>query len=72
MSHRFIRFIAKENCSNLKKRIEDYIKFVYDNEKATMKYHKITEDTDMYDGQGKVIFSANPKGMTIMLVCEVP
>lgn len=37
-----------------------------------MKYTKVTEDGEMVDGKGKPILSANVRGSTIMLVCEVP
>jgi hypothetical protein len=30
MSHRFIHFTLKDNIRNYKKKIEEYIKFVYD------------------------------------------
>ena len=37
-----------------------------------MKYHRITEDGEMYDGKGKLILNANSRGTTIMLICEIP
>lgn len=37
-----------------------------------MKFHRITEDGEMFDGKGKQIVSANSKGTTIMMVCQVP
>lgn len=72
MSHRFVHFVVKENCKNLKKKIEEYIAFVYENEKKGMKYHRITEDGEMHDGKGKTILNSNSRGNTIMLVCEIP
>ena len=46
MSHRFIHFVVKDSCKPhlMKKKIEDYIRFVNENEKNTMKYTKVTED----------------------------
>lgn len=44
MSHRFIHFVVKENYPNWKKKIDEYINFVYDNEKNHMKFHRVTED----------------------------
>lgn len=72
MSHRFIHFVVKENYANWKKKIDDYINFVYENEKNNMKYHRVTEDGEMFDAKGKQILPANSKGMTIMMVCEIP
>ena len=37
-----------------------------------MKYTKVTEDGEMVDNKGKPILSANSRGSTIMLVCEIP
>lgn len=72
MSHRFIHFVVKENYPNWKKKIDDYINFVYENEKNNMKYHRVTEDGEMFDAKGKQVLPANSKGMTIMMVCEIP
>lgn len=71
MSHRFIHFVVKDVNINWKKKVEDYINIVYENEKNMMKYHRITEDGDMFDAKGKQILTANSKGLTIMLVCEI-
>ena len=67
MSHRFIHFILKQNVVNYKKKIEEYIKYVYDAEKE-IKFHKFTQDGDVTDENGEVKVAANPKGCTIMLV----
>ena len=48
MSHRFIHFILKDNVRNYKKKIEEYIKYVYDAEKD-IKFHKFTQDGDITD-----------------------
>ena len=37
-----------------------------------MKYTKVTEDGEIFDGRGKPILSANSRGSTIMLVCQIP
>jgi hypothetical protein len=41
LSHRFIHVIFKENFSFLKKRIDSYIKYLYDLERDGLKLHKI-------------------------------
>ena len=67
MSHRFIHFILKDNVRNYKKKIEEYIKYVYDSEKD-IKFHKFTQDGDITDENGDIKVAANPKGCTIMFV----
>jgi hypothetical protein len=56
----------------MKKKIDEYLKFANENERNTMKYTKVTEDGEIFDAKGKQILNANPRGYTIMLVCEVP
>lgn len=34
-----------------------------------MKFHRILQDCDLYDGKDKLILTANPRGLTIMLIC---
>jgi hypothetical protein len=36
-----------------------------------MKFHRVTEDSNMFDAKGRQVLSANSKGTTIMMVCEV-
>lgn len=55
----------------MNKKIDQYINFVYENDKG-MKFHKVNQDSDMFDGKGKLILNANTKGNTIMLVSEIP
>ena len=45
---------------------------MYENEKKAIKYHRITEDGEMYDGKGKLLLNANTRGTTIMFVSEIP
>lgn len=44
---------------------------VYEQEKKAIKYHRITEDGEMFDGKGKLILNSNARGTTIMFVAEV-
>jgi hypothetical protein len=44
---------------------------VYENEKKGMRFHKVSEDCEIVDGKGKLMLKANPKGTTIMMICEL-
>ena len=37
-----------------------------------MKFFKLNQDGEILDGQGTLTLPGNPKGMSIMLVCELP
>jgi hypothetical protein len=69
MSHRFIHLEFKENVSNIKNKIDEYINFIYEIEKKHMKFHRVSEDCDLFDEKGKLVLNANPKGYSIMIIC---
>jgi len=37
-----------------------------------LKFYKLNQDGEIYDGVGQLSLPSNPRGMTIMLVCELP
>ena len=70
MSHRFIHFVFKDKLvKNSKTLIDNYIEAVRKVEGDNLKFYKLNQDGDVYDGQGDLKLQSNPRGMTIMLVC---
>jgi hypothetical protein len=37
-----------------------------------LKFYKFSQDGEVYDAQGQLTLAGNPRGMTIMLVSELP
>ena len=37
-----------------------------------LKFYKLNQDGDVYDQQGQLALPGNPRGMTIMMVCDLP
>jgi hypothetical protein len=56
---------------NSKQMIDSYIDAVRKAEGDNLKFYKLNQDGDVYDGQGQLTLHNNPKGMTIMFVCEL-
>ena len=52
--------------------IDAYIDAVRKVEEDHLKFYKLNQDGEVYDGQGQMTLPSNPRGMTIMLVCELP
>lgn len=73
LSHRFIHFQLKEKTvKSVKSTIDSYIEAVRKAEGDHLKFYKLNQDGDVYDQQGQLTLPSNPKGMTIMLVSELP
>lgn len=41
-------------------------------EGQAIKYYKLNQDGELYDGQGQMTVAGNPRGMTLMFVSEMP
>ena len=73
LSHRFIHFVFRERLTkNSKAMIESYIDAVRKVEGERLKFYKLNQDGELFDSQGQLALPHNPRGMTIMLVCELP
>jgi hypothetical protein len=58
-----------KNCKSL---VDGYIDAVKKAEGESLKFCKFSQDGEVYDGQGQLTIPANPRGMTIMMVSELP
>lgn len=72
LSHRFIHFTINEGTRNFKKRLDDYISVIRELEGQNFKHFRITQDTEVYDAKGQMTLPGNPRGYTVMLVCDLP
>lgn len=52
--------------------LDSYIEAVRKAEGEHLKYYKLNQDGEVYDQQGQLSLPSNPKGMTVMLVSELP
>jgi hypothetical protein len=73
LSHRFVHFVLRDklvkNCSKL---IDSYVEAVKKAEGNNLKFYKLSQDGEIFDGMGQLSLPGNPRGMSIMLVCELP
>ena len=73
LSHRFVHFVFKERLvKNSKAMIDTYLDTVRKVEGDRLKFVKVNQDGEIFDGQGQIALPNNPRGMSIMLVCELP
>nr|BAJ98389.1 predicted protein [Hordeum vulgare subsp. vulgare] len=52
--------------------VDAYIEAVRKVEGEALKFTKFSQDNEIYDGQGQLTLAGNPRGMTIMMVAELP
>lgn len=52
--------------------IDSYVDAVMKVEGQAVKYYKLNQDGEIYDGLGQMTAPGNPRGMTMMFVCELP
>ena len=52
--------------------IDAYLDAVRKTEGESLKFSKFSQDGEVYDGQGQLTMPGNPRGMTIMMVSELP
>ena len=52
--------------------IDSYIEAVRKVEGDNLKFYKLSQDGEIFDAQGQLTLPNNPRGMSVMLVCELP
>lgn len=73
LSHRFVHFEFRDKLAkNCKSLVDSYIEAVRKAEGEALKFSKFSQDSEVYDGQGQLTMPGNPRGMTIMMVAELP
>ena len=58
-----------KNCKAI---IDGYVEAVKKVEGQAVKYYKLNQDGEIYDGLGQMTAPGNPRGMTLMFVSEMP
>lgn len=52
--------------------LDAYMDAIRKAEGENLKFYKLNQDGDIFDENGQLTLSGNPKGMTIMLICQIP